>query len=152
MNMNWVFLALVFVAGIGLGVQPAVNGRLREAGGSAILAAVISFASGLIVLTLAMLAGMFGGLGNGLPGLRSAPPWAYAGGLIGAFYVLLAPIAMQRLGAASLICAAIFGQQFVSLLIDTFGWLGAAKTPLTPTRIAGAVFLLVGVWLLQQKG
>jgi transporter family-2 protein len=150
--MRITFLLLTVLAGIGLGIQPAVNGRLRDATGSAALAAVVSFATGLVLLGAIMIAGMYGGWGSGMAGMRAAPPWAYAGGAIGAFYVLLAPIALPRIGAASLICAAIFGQQIISLLLDTFGWLGVAKAPLTPTRLLGAGLLLAGVLLLQRKG
>jgi uncharacterized membrane protein YdcZ (DUF606 family) len=38
-----------------------------------------------------------------------------------------------------------------SCLVDTFGWFGVAKLPLSFMRLVGIVLLIVGVILVQKK-
>src|SRR5579884_4067078 len=134
--MRLLVVLLVVVSGFLLPVQIALNGRLRTALDSPIMAALISFLVGTAALLLATQLGLLGGRGSGLAGLRTAPGWAYLGGLCGAFYVLLAIVALPRVGAAVTVASAILGQQVASLLLDTFGWLDVPRIPLTWPRVA----------------
>ena len=45
----------------------------------------------------------------------------------------------------------MLGQLGAALALDTFGWLGLPRLPLSPTRILGALLLLAGVLLIQWK-
>jgi len=145
-----IFLVLLLtLAGMGLTVQQAVNSRLRVAVGSPVLSALVSFLVGIVALGLLA---VFGAFGRGkLTDLGPLPWWAWIGGLFGAFYVTLAVIGVPKVGAAVVICCAVFGQLVAALLLDSFGWLGVPRVPLNPWRIAGAVGLFVSVLLMQKK-
>ena len=149
--MQFGILALLILGGIGLTLQAAVNSRLREAVGVPVLSALISFGVGAAALGLLA---AFGVLGRGrvsLSLLQGNPWWMWIGGLFGAFYVVLAVIGVPKVGSAVVVACAVFGQIAAALVLDSFGWLGVPRTPLNVWRIAGAVLLMAGVLLIQQK-
>jgi bacterial/archaeal transporter family-2 protein len=148
--VGWL-IALVVAAGSLMPVQIAINSRLREAVGSPVASALISFLVGSIALLLVLMWGGLGGKGAGFAGLVAAPWWAFLGGLCGAIYVCLSIVVLPRLGVAVIIAAAVLGQQVASLLLDSCGWLGVPRVPLTGGRLAGALLLMVGLWLLQRR-
>lgn len=140
-------IALVFIAGTLVAAQAPTNAMLAKAGGSAILAALISFAVGTVALAIAWFASRqrvdpaaFGEL----------PAYAWLGGLYGAVFVGVAAYAAPRIGLASLITIGIAGQVAMALLIDHFGALGLDRTPVTPSRMAGALLVLAGVVLVRR--
>ena len=149
--MRAAMLITMILSGVGLGLQLVLNSRLRDAVQSPVLSAVVSFAVGGLLLVILMGLGLFGGTGAGLPAFRLAPWWAFLGGVCGAVYVVASVVAVPRIGAAATVCATVLGQQVISLLFDTFGWLGVPRTPLTPGRVVGAVLLFAGVVLMQRK-
>ena len=140
---------LLVLGGVGLTLQSAVNARLREAVGSPVLGALISFFVGSIPLALAVSVGLFGK--GRLPGIGEQPWWIWIGGLFGAFYVTLAIVGVPRVGTAVVIACAVFGQLAAALVLDSFGWLGVPRAPLNVWRVLGAVLVFVGVLLVQHK-
>ncbi len=149
--MRWALLVSVAAAGFGLSCQGAVNSRLREAVESPVLSAAISFGVGTVLLWSCVAAGLLGGAGAGARGLAQAPLWSLCGGLLGAFYVLAAILAVPKLGAALTISVAILGQQCAALLLDSTGWLGVPRAPLSLARVLGAALIVLGVALLQWQ-
>ena len=149
--MQFGIIALLILGGIGLTVQSAVNTRLKEAVGAPVLSAIVSFGVGLAALGLLA---AFGVLGRGrvsLSLLSENPWWMWIGGLFGAFYVVLAVVGVPKVGSAVVVACAVFGQIVAALVLDSFGWLGVPRAPLNVWRIAGAVLLMAGVLLIQQK-
>ncbi|MEO8090603.1 MAG: DMT family transporter [Gemmatimonadales bacterium] len=142
------FLLLALAAGALLPVQAGVNAQLRSALGSPVAAALISFVVGTVGLaTIAIL------LRTPLPLARAwgaTTPWQWAGGLIGAAYVLAAVVLAPRLGAATLIAVIVAGQMLSSLLLDQYGLVGFPVHSLTLVRLAGAVLVIAGVILIQR--
>ena len=144
-------ILLLILGGIGLTVQSAVNTRLKEAIGAPVPSAIVSFGVGLAALGLLA---AFGVLGRGrvsLSLLSENPWWMWIGGLFGAFYVVLAVVGVPKVGSAVVVSCAVFGQITAALVLDSFGWLGVPRAPLNLWRIAGAVLLMAGVLLIQQK-
>jgi bacterial/archaeal transporter family-2 protein len=141
-------VALVAVAGLLVGAQPAVNARLGRAVG-AVPAAAVSFTVGTVALLLivSFTNEGFGGLGN----VGKAPWWAFVGGLLGAAYVTVAILTVRTLGVSALTAVVITGQLTAALLIDRFGLLGIAKQPIGTTRILGLVLLVAGVVLVVRR-
>jgi transporter family-2 protein len=134
--------------GIGLVVQVGMNSTLRAILGSALVAALISFAVGTLAL-----AAFVAVTRAPLPvraQLAAVPAWAWLGGILGAFYVASSVIVGPRLGAATLLALVVFGQLGTSLLVDHFGWLGFAQHPITLVRLLGAVLLFAGVVLVAR--
>ena len=141
-------ILLVLLAGGMIALQAPTNAILARAGGSPVLAALISFAVGTVTLLLVWLAngnrprvGAFGGL----------PPYAWLGGAYGALYVAVAAYAAPRLGLAALITIGIAGQIAMALLLDHFGALGLPREPINLGRIAGVALVFAGVVLVRRS-
>jgi transporter family-2 protein len=141
-------VVLVAIAGVLVGMQPAVNARLGQAVGS-VPAAAVSFLVGTIVLLLvaSLTSEGLGSLGN----VGKAPWWAFFGGLLGAIYVTVAILTVRTLGISSLTAIVISGQLAAAIVIDRFGLLGIAKQPIGATRVLGFVLLVAGVVLVVRR-
>jgi transporter family-2 protein len=139
---------LGIVAGFGLSVQVAMNSQLRRTLQSANVAALVSFAAGILGLILLLLV-----VRTELPSrdtFASVPVWAWFGGLFGAFYVASSTVIAAQLGTSSLLALALLGQLATALIIDHFGWLGMPENPITLVRLAGVGLLGAGVWLITR--
>ena len=141
-------ILLVFIAGAMVAIQAPTNAILAKAGGSPILAALISFGVGTAALLATWLAtpnrpgaGAFAGL-----------PWyAWIGGLYGAVFVAVAAYAAPKIGIASLITIGIAGQIAMALWLDHVGALGLAREPVNMGRIVGAALVVAGVVLVRRS-
>jgi len=139
---------LGIAAGFGLTAQVGMNAELRRVLGSAWSAALVSFLAGTMVLVAFVLA-----MRTGLPSrdtLASVPPWAWFGGLFGAFNVAISTIVAAELGAASLLALVLAGQLAMALVVDHYGWLGLPENPVTWVRMPGVVLLAIGAWLITR--
>lgn len=141
-------VVLVALAGGFVGMQAPINARLGRQVGS-LQAATVSFIVGTLAL-LAISALSSGGLSS-LGSVGKVPWWALVGGLLGAFYVTVALIAVRTLGASSLTALVVAGQLAVAVAIDRFGLFGIAKQQIAASRIAGLVLLLAGVVLVVRR-
>lgn len=140
-------ILVVLLAGGLVAMQAPTNAMLSKAGGSPVLAALISFSVGTAALLMVWL-----GSGN-RPGAASfgALPWyAWIGGLYGAIYVAVAAFAAPRIGLASLITIGIAGQVLAALLLDHVGALGLAREPVSLTKVGGALLVVAGVVLVRR--
>lgn len=139
------------VSGVFVALQSRVNGELGLALDNGALAALISFSTGLTVISLVMVASPSGRAGLGA--LRSAvlegrlPWWAMIGGAAGGFLVLTQGLSAGVLGVAVFSIAVVTGQSLGAVLIDSRGWFGVTKVPLRIQRGLGALIVLVGVWV-----
>ena len=133
-------VALVFLAGLAVGIQHPLNSSLAEGVGD-LAATAANFATGSLVLLFAVL--VTGGLGR-LRQAASAPPWAFTGGLFGAVTVLTSLAAVEVIGASTLAATTIAGALAGSVLIDRFGIAGVAPRPVDGQRVIGLVMLAAG--------
>ncbi len=143
----WGYLAFGFAAGAMLPLQFGINAELARWVESPVRAALVSFAVGTAVLLVAAIP-----LLRGLPDtarLGAAPWWVWAGGALGAFYVLGSIVSAPRLGAAALVAVILAGQATASLVVDHFGWVGFEENPVTPGRLLGVALLAGGVLLVR---
>jgi len=140
-------ILLVFVAGGMVAAQAPTNAILAKAGGSPILAALISFTVGTAALFLVWLATPNRPSSAAFAGV----PWyAWIGGLYGAMFVAVAAYAAPKIGIASLITVGIAGQIAVALFLDHFGALGLPRDPISLGRVAGAALVIAGVVLVRK--
>ena len=141
-------ILLVFIAGAMVALQAPTNAILAKAGGSPVLAALISFAVGTTALFGVWLMSGNRPAASAFAGL----PWyAWIGGLYGAVFVAVAAYAAPRIGLASLITIGIAGQVAMALLMDHFGAIGLPREPINFGRVAGAVLVLAGVVLVRRS-
>lgn len=141
-------ILLVFIAGGFVALQAPTNSILARAGGSPVLAALISFTVGTAALLLVWL---MSGNRPGPSAFAGLPWYAWIGGLYGAVFVAVAAYAAPRIGVASLITIGIAGQITIALLLDHMGALGLTREPINLGRVAGAVLVLAGVVLVRQS-
>jgi transporter family-2 protein len=137
------------ISGAFVALQSRINGEFGLALGNGALAALISFSTGLTVITLVMLGSPSGRAG--LSHLRAAvaegrlPWWSMIGGAAGAFLVLTQGLSAGVLGVAVFSMAVVTGQSLGAVVIDSRGWFGVTKVPLRLQRGLGALCVLVGV-------
>src|SRR5919106_4822673 len=141
-------ILLVLFAGGMIALQAPTNAILARAGGSPVLAALISFAVGTVALFCAWLAS---GNRPGTKALVGLPAYAWIGGAYGAVYVAVAAYAAPKIGLASLITIGIAGQIAMALWLDHVGALGLPRDPISLGRVAGAALVIAGVILVRRS-
>jgi transporter family-2 protein len=72
------------------------------------------------------------------------------GGLIGALYVITTVVASPRIGIATFMTLIIGGQLLMSLILDNYGWLGAAVKAINVSRVAGMALVVIGILLIKR--
>jgi transporter family-2 protein len=145
---QYIFLFVALLVGAFLPLQVGVNTKLGAAVGSPLISALISFCVGTIALLSYILI-------TGIPlanaaNAKNAPPIAWTGGLLGAFFVASSIILLDKLGAAMTISLIIAGQMLMSLIMDHFGLLGMEVKPISLGRVAGVVLVVAGVVLIRK--
>lgn len=141
------YVALSVLAGLFIPLQALLNARLASYLTGPISAAFTNFAVGLIGLSLYVIV-------LRLPAPSAAqiaitPWWAWVGGLLGAYFVAAAAITVPKLGAAGMVSIIIAAQLIAAIVLDHYGVLHEAQ-PVSATRLAGAVLLLIGAYLILR--
>ena len=152
-------LALLLLAAFGTGVlvalQSRINGELGQRLGDGFLAALISFGSGFVILSIASLFWRPGRLGivrvASAVRSRRIPWWFVVGGSAGALFVLSQSLVVGLVGVALFTVGVVAGQTVSSLLIDRRGLGSMQATPVTPQRLIGAGLALVAVLLAASS-
>ena len=148
MSNTYFYLLIALLAGAMMPTQAATNNKMAAFVGSPILAAFVSFLVGTVALFVyVLLSGV--PLAN-LAGVRDAPAIAWAGGLLGAFFVAAAVTLVPRLGVAMTFSLIIAGQMIVTLVIDHFGLLGVPVKEVSLARLGGILLITAGVVLSRR--
>ncbi|MHA6247475.1 DMT family transporter [Pontibacter sp. CAU 1760] len=146
--LNW-FILLPFVAGIAVTTQTAINGQLRTAVHSPLVAAFISFCVGTVLLGTLVLVTK-----QELPSLRQLSEielYKFMGGMLGAIFITIIILSVQRLSVANIFALVVAGQFVMALIYDHFGLLGVRQSPITLTRLVGVASLILGAYLINRK-
>ena len=141
-NIIWILL----VAGTFLPLQGALNTKLGAAAQSPIHASMISFIIGALSVALYVLITR---QRFSLVGLKTAPAYAWLGGILGAIYVTVIIFAFPKLGPALAFALLVAGQMIASLLLEHFDILVAQQHAITPWRLGGVALIIVGVILIR---
>jgi transporter family-2 protein len=149
-------LPLAVAAGLFIPLQGRINGALGVALGDGIGAAVVSFSTGLAVMTVMSLALPKGraGLARILPAVRERrfPPYYVLAGCIGALFVFAQSFTVGLLGVALFTVATVTGQTLSGLLVDRMGIGPAGKRPITGIRVLGSVLTVAAVaWAVSPR-
>ncbi|WP_281826596.1 DMT family transporter [Jannaschia rubra] len=137
-------VAVVFVAGLGFGLQAPLNATLGRLIGSGLGAATVSFGVGfaaLLVLTLV--------IGDPASILRAGgvSPLYWIGGFLGAVVVWAMLWSVPVTGVLTAISALLLGQLTAALLLDAVGAFGAPVHAITPQRVLAMVMVAGGLIL-----
>lgn len=145
-------LALAFAVGALAAAQSRINGQLAIEVQDGLLAATISFGSGLVLVLVISLAmrGPRTALLHGLPAqLRSGGLrwWHLLGGLLGATFVAGQGLVVPLLGVALFTVLAVAGNTTSSMLTDRAGVGPGGRRPVTARRVAAAIGTVLAVAL-----
>ena len=149
MNNPLAYSLIMVVAGIGIPVMATLNGGLGARLQSPTLAAAILFFVGLVIAVSYLL------VTEGVPSKifhASTPIYYYFGGFFVLFYILTITWVAPRFGISNAIAFVLLGQMIAMSMIDHFGLLGAQRFALEPQRMAGLALMVVGVFLVLNKG
>lgn len=152
----WLALGGAVLVGVLTAVQARINGQLGARLGDGVVAAAISFGSGLLVL-LALSAALPGGrrgaaaLFSGVRG-RTIPWWMLAGGAAGALTVATQGLAVAVIGVSLFTVGIVAGQTVSGLLLDRVGYGPAGVVAVTMPRVAGGALALAAVAISLQGG
>ncbi|WP_253770799.1 DMT family transporter [Goodfellowiella coeruleoviolacea] len=140
---------LAALGGLAIAVQGRINGQLGASLHDGMVAALISFGVGLVLLlaTVPTTAAGRRGLARLLAALRAGRLrwWQCLGGMCGAYLVTTQGLTVSLLGVAVFTVAVVGGQVISSLAVDRAGFGPAGPQPLTRPRVIGAVLGLVAV-------
>jgi transporter family-2 protein len=143
----WPHLVAIGV-GVGLTAQVGMNMALGRAMHSPLAATVVNFAVGLAALIACAIAV---GVRWNTTAAMQAPAWSWAGGLLGATYVVSVTTLGPRLGALALFTLVLAGQLGAALIVDRYGVLGFPRAEITPLRLVGAGLVVAGVLLVLRR-
>jgi transporter family-2 protein len=147
--MNYIYILFAFLVGLAITVQAGVNANLRQAMANPILAAVISFGSGFIVLVLLLLAS--GGSVPPLDTVKQVSWWKWMGGAMGAVYMITVIVSVPKIGTANLVSLSVAGQLLAAVILDHYGFMGFALHPANGWRLLGLVLIMAGVLLVVKN-
>ncbi len=134
-----------------IALQARANGELSHRIGNGIEAALVSFGSGLVIITL--IAIFSPSIKEGARNLRGAvsrkelPRWTLFAGALGGSFVAVQTHIVPVIGVAIYSVASIAGQTAASLIVDRIGLTGGGKKHITPRRIAAALFTVFAVFI-----
>ena len=149
-------IGLSVVAGTLIALQSRVNGQLGVELANGLLAALISFGIGTILISVALLSirsqrGKLLGVIRAVAD-RSIPAWLLIGGIAGGFFVMMQGLVAPALGVTLFTLAIVSGQAVSALLLDSYGLIGMKKRTLSWARLLGATLALVGLSLSAGLG
>jgi bacterial/archaeal transporter family-2 protein len=138
-------LAAAVASGAMVALQQRVNGQLGVDLHDALLAALVSFGTGLIAVVLVVLARP--AARRAVSALSQVPWWTKLGGLGGASLVAAGAAAAPEIGVALLTVGLVAGQTAGGLLVDRVGLAPGGSHLLTWPRLVGAALALLAVGL-----
>lgn len=144
---RWYLFA--FIAGVFSPMQSILNGQLRAAANSPVIASFLSFAVGTVLLLIITLAVQrkiaiprWDLAGNKLP------IWIYCGGIFGVFVVGGNTLIIGTLGSVLTTSLFLAGQLILSMLIDHFGLFQLHKKKVDRQRIWILLLMIASLFII----
>ena len=140
---------LAAISGLMIAAQARANGELSYRMGNPIEAALVSFGSGLIIISL--ISAFNPAIKAGIRNLRGAlkrkeiPLWTLFAGMLGGSFVAVQTQIVPIIGVAIYSVASIAGQTAASLVVDRIGLTGGGKKHITVRRVAAAGITVLAV-------
>lgn len=134
---------LAVSAGVATAYQPGMNAKFASIAGHRMHGGVLNFVVGAVGLLLVAAAMRVGP--PTAAAAMAAPWWSWFGGLLGAYFVVMALTLVPEMGAGSYLTAMILGQLVASVVIDHFGQMGLSVQPISAGKLVGIVLVMIGV-------
>ena len=137
------------LSGVLIVVQSRINGELSLLMGDPLEAALVSFGTGLIFVSLISLvrADVRAGYRDIFKAskLKLLPSWRLGAGVLGASFVAVSTQVVPIAGVALFTVASLAGQTVVSLWVDYIGVASGVKTIVTKRRVIAAFITVIAV-------
>jgi bacterial/archaeal transporter family-2 protein len=140
------WMAMALIAGGLLPFLGAFNARLGVAIASPLIASMISFLVGTLVIASYLLVTRPNVAWAGASG---APWYAWLGGFCGAFSLTMLILTYPKLGPGLGFGLLIAGQLLLSVILEHFNFLVVEPRPISILRLAGVAFVLAGVAMIR---
>ena len=132
-------------------LQAKLNGLLGIEINNGVLAAEVSFGTGLILISLIMIARKSTSkeirtLSTSVK-KRELPVWVLFAGSIGGFFVMTQGLTAGILGISIFTLSVVTGQAIAAVIIDTFGLIGITARKLNLARGLGALIATAGLFV-----
>jgi transporter family-2 protein len=138
-NPDLLLLGLALLAGIGMALQSAANGQLASRTGEPFVASLINVTVGMTALAVVALVT----IATSSLGAFPDNPLQYAGGLLGAFFVVVGATAVQTLGILRVGLAIVAGQMAGALIVDFVA--PAPGEAVTAATVIGVLLTMIAV-------
>jgi transporter family-2 protein len=141
--------ALAILSGAMISVQARANGELSAQLGNSLQAALISFSSGLLIISAIALFSRR--IKTGMREISRAveakelPRWRLFAGMLGGSFVAIQTNTVPIIGVALFSVASIAGQAITSLLVDRIGITAGGPKAVSFRRVAAASITVVAV-------
>jgi transporter family-2 protein len=146
--ISWTVAVL---SGLAIGLQVTLNGLTGRLIGARNTGLLVNASGGLIALLLILVLAL---TRQGIAWSQiTRLTWMQVGlaGLLGIGIIMGIAFALPRVGVAAGLASVLLGQLAFAIVIDTLGWGGGTPIPLSPSRLAGLLLVLIGAWLLLPK-
>ena len=145
------FAIFAVLIGVVVAAQSRINGQLSSDLSNGLAAALISFATGWLILfiLLALFKKERVGLFLIFKAVREKrlTLWEAGGGLLGGCFVAVQSITVPQIGVALFTISVVAGQTVSSLIVDKMGITPSGKQQITLPRIIGAIATLIAVFI-----
>lgn len=147
-SFSAVIVTFAVLAGVGIAVQQAVNGRVTLASREPMVATFVNFVGGTTALVIGMVLGWLV-RGDGPSALPAGPWWIYLGGALGVVFIGLASWVVPIVGVLLLALLSIAGQLSAALALDIVA--PTEGTQLGWNLVVGVLLAFVAV-LIAARG
>jgi bacterial/archaeal transporter family-2 protein len=142
-------LVVAIGAGALFGVITALEGAVAWVVGGINASLLEHFIAGIISIILLIIILLRGSLNREVT--LSVLPKSILGGIFVLVAVAAIAFAIPRTGVAVGNLALILGQLFLAAIIDTTGFAGIERIPLSPARILGLLVMGIGIYIILPK-
>ena len=142
------YVAIGLLAGMAVPFLAWINARFGQAIGNVWFASMVLCAVSFLTIGAVALA-----TGSGLPrpsAFTGASWWHFVAGCFFTVYIVSMTFVAPRIGLGNAVVLVVIAQIVTAVVIDHFGLLGAAVTPLDWKRALGVTFLVAGVLLARS--
>lgn len=142
---TFIAVLLAVIAGICAGIQPGLNAGVGKIIGS-LEGSLVSFGVGFSIL---LGVAIFFGTGD-FGKIALVPKFYFLAGVLGAIVVTSLIFTVPAIGSAASLTILVAVQLTVAMVVDHFGWFGAARIPIDFYRIGGLVLMLLGIKMIMK--
>ncbi len=143
-DIVWIIL-IGLIGGVAVGIQSPIAGAMGERVGGTASSFIVHMSGMLLSGVLLFFRG-----GEKIGDWHRLPWYMLGAGVFGVILYQTMSITLPRLGSTLMITLIIIGELLVGIVVDNFGWLGAAVHPINAARILGVLLLLAGGYLISR--